>query len=186
MSSSKEARPPVIHWFRKDLHLADNPALSEAAESGRPVAAAYILEDGDSDPWPPGGAGRWWLHHSLASLDNSLRKLGNRLILRRGRPREILPELARETGAEAVHVARLAEPYARELDGEVDDLLKPLGVRLRVFGGNLLFPPEKITTRKGGPFKVLRWSKALNRTTDITPGAKPGLVLLYVRKEGTV
>ena len=86
MSSSKEARPPVIHWFRKDLRLADNPALSEAAESGRPVATVYILEDGDSDPWPPGGAGRWWLHHSLASLDDSLRKLGNRLILRRGRP----------------------------------------------------------------------------------------------------
>ena len=186
MSSSQEARPPIIRWFRKDLRLADNPALLEAAESGRPVAAVYILEDGDLDPWTPGGAGRWWLHHSLASLDNSLRKLGNRLILRRGRPGEILPDLAHETGAEAVHVARLAEPYARELDREVDDLLKPLGVRLRVFGGNLLFPPEKITTRKGGPFKVLRWSKALNRTTDITPGAKPGLVLLYVRKEGTV
>ena len=154
MSSSKEARPPVIHWFRKDLRLADNPALLEAAESGRPVAAVYILEDGDSDPWPPGGAGRWWLHHSLASLDDSLKKLGNRLILRRGRPGEILPELARETGAEAVHVARLAEPHARELGGQVDDLLKPLGVRLRVFGGNLLFPPEKITTKKGDPFKI--------------------------------
>lgn len=141
MSSSKEARSPVIHWFRKDLRLADNPALLEATESGRPVAAVYILEDGDSDPWPPGGAGRWQLHHSLASLDNSLIKLGNQLILRRGRPGEILPELARETGATAVHVARLAEPHARELDGEVDDLLKPLGVKLRVFNGNLLFPP---------------------------------------------
>ena len=154
MSSSKEARPPVIHWFRKDLRLADNPALSEAAEAGRPVVPVYILEPVESDPWPPGGAGRWWLHHSLSSLDNSLRKLGNRLILRRGRPGDILPELAREVGAEAVHVARLAEPHARELDGEVDELLKPLGVRLRVFGGNLLFAPGKITTKKGDPFKV--------------------------------
>lgn len=154
MSSSTEARPPIIHWFRKDLRLADNPALAEAAESGRPVVAVYVLEPADSDPWAPGGAGRWWLHHSLLALNNSLMNLGNRLVLRRGRSRDILPELARETGATAVHVERLAEPRATELDAEIENLLKPLGVKLRVFGGNLLFPPEEIKTKGGGPYKV--------------------------------
>lgn len=154
MSSSTEARSPIIHWFRKDLRLADNPALAEAAKSGRPVVAVYILKPADSDPWAPGGAGRWWLHHSLLALDNSLRNLGNRLVLRRGRSRDILPELARETGATAVHVERLTEPRATEIDAEIENLLKPLGVKLRVFGGNLLFPPEEIKTKGGGPYKV--------------------------------
>ena len=45
MTRYREAIRPVIHWFRKDLRLADNPALLSAAESGHPVLAVYILED---------------------------------------------------------------------------------------------------------------------------------------------
>lgn len=175
MSSSTEARPPIIHWFRKDLRLADNPALAEAAESGRPVVAVYILEPADSDPWAPGGAGRWWLHHSLLALDISLMNLGNRLVLRRGRSRDILPELARETGATAVHVERLAEPRATEIDAEIENLLKPLGVKLRVFGGNLLFPPEEIKTKGGGPYKVFTpfYKACLRQAPPDSPTSPP-------------
>ena len=60
---------PVIFWFRRDLRLADNIALSRAADSGRPIIPVYIVDSQDV-----GGASRWWLHHSLAGLDKALRE----------------------------------------------------------------------------------------------------------------
>ena len=79
MTRYREFIRPLIHWFRKDLRLTDNLALSSAAESGHPVLAVYILEYGDSDLWAPGAASRWWLHHSLKSfLEQSAVEYGSR------------------------------------------------------------------------------------------------------------
>ncbi|MYI73524.1 MAG: deoxyribodipyrimidine photo-lyase [Candidatus Dadabacteria bacterium] len=154
MSQAKETANPIIHWFRKDLRLLDNPALAEAGKSARPVVPVYILEDADSDPWPPGGASRWWLHNSLLALNRSLEARGNRLILRRGQPKEILQNLVTETGATTVHVTRLTEPHAIEVESEVRTVLNNLGAKLKVFDGNLLFPPESVRTKNGEPYKV--------------------------------
>ena len=118
------------------------------------MLAVYILEDGDSDPWAPGGASRWWLYHSLKALNESLKTLGNRLILRRGRPQEILRELVKETDAVTVYCNRLAEPHAIKVDSQLIDILNKLGARFRVFDGNLLFPSGSVRTKNGEPYKV--------------------------------
>ncbi|MXZ13169.1 MAG: deoxyribodipyrimidine photo-lyase [Candidatus Dadabacteria bacterium] len=154
MTRYRESIRPVIHWFRKDLRLTDNPALSSAAESGHPVLPVYIFESGDSDPWAPGGASKWWLHHSLKALDQSLETLGNRLILRRGRPQEVLLELVTETGATAVYCNSLTEPHVIKVDSELERILNKLGTGFRALDGILLFPPESITTKNGKPYKV--------------------------------
>ena len=145
---------PVIHWFRKDLRLTDNPALSSAAESGHPVLAVYILEYGDSDPWAPGGASRWWLHHSLKALDQSLKTLGNRLILRRGQPQKVLRKLVTETGATGVYCTSLTEPHAIKVDSELKNIFNELGAEFRAFDGNLIFPPESVMAKNGNPYKM--------------------------------
>ena len=75
---------PAIVWFRQDLRLADNPALHRAVESGAAVIPLFILEDGSDGVRAPGGAARWWLHHSLESLGQSLAKAGAPLVLRKG------------------------------------------------------------------------------------------------------
>ena len=78
------AQPPIILWFRRDLRLADHPALSAAAATGAPVIPLYILDDETPGAWRLGGASRWWLAGSLRALDKDLRAAGSRLILRRG------------------------------------------------------------------------------------------------------
>ena len=50
-----------LMWFRQDLRLRDNPALTAAANSG-PILPVYILDDTNSAPWQLGAASRWWLH----------------------------------------------------------------------------------------------------------------------------
>ena len=92
------AQTPVILWFRNDLRLADHPALQAALGTGRPVVPIYVLDDEAAGSWAMGGAARWWLHHSLSALAESLRARGSFLVLRRGRSEENHPFPGRGTG----------------------------------------------------------------------------------------
>ena len=44
--------------------------------------------------WAPGGASRWWLHHSLVALGKEISQKGGRLVVRRGDSRKLLYWLA--------------------------------------------------------------------------------------------
>jgi deoxyribodipyrimidine photo-lyase len=140
-------------WFRLDLRLSDHPALHEAAKRG-PAIPVFIHDPGSEGAWAPGGASRWWLHHSLAALDAELRKKGSRLILREGDSLEALRGLIRETGATAVHWSRRYEPAVEARDRRIDAALRQEGVRVEVFNAALLFEPESIRTGSGGPYQV--------------------------------
>ncbi|MDR3536231.1 MAG: deoxyribodipyrimidine photo-lyase, partial [Acetobacteraceae bacterium] len=144
---------PVIVWFRNDLRLADHAALQAALASGHPVLPTYIL-DTDPAPWPRGAATRWWLHHSLAALDASLRVRDAGLVLRRGPTAREIARLAAETGATAVFTAAGVEPAARQCDHLTAEALQQAGVTLHRVRTALLFPPEAIRTGSGGPYGV--------------------------------
>ena len=77
---------PIIVWFTHDLRLSDHAALSAVAASGHPLLPVYILDDDTPGDWAMGGASRWWLEQSLASLQAGLKDRSGRLILRRGNP----------------------------------------------------------------------------------------------------
>ena len=98
---------PQLLWLRRDLRMADNPALYEAAKAG-PIIPVFVLDDERAKTHAYGGASRWWLHNSLASLAKSLEAKGSRLILRRGDAVEVLTSLAAETGASVADVIVLA------------------------------------------------------------------------------
>ena len=137
---------PALLWLRQDLRLSDNPAL--AAVSGRPVLPVFVLEDG---PWAPGGAARWWLHHSLAALARDLAALGAPLLLLRGDAREVIPDLARRIGAAEVHAGRQTEPAARARDKATHEALAAAEIRLVLHGSLLLHEPHRVRTGTGKP-----------------------------------
>src|SRR5512138_94764 len=143
---------PAIVWFRQDLRLADNPALAAAAARGGPVLPVYILDDGG--PWAPGGAARWWLHHSLASLAKALASRGAPLCLRRSGAEEVLPKLARDAGAGAVFWNRCFEPHAVARDTRLKQRLTEHGLEVRSFNGSLLVEPWDLKTGTGEAYKV--------------------------------
>jgi deoxyribodipyrimidine photo-lyase len=145
---------PVIVWLRRDLRLADHPALAAAAEAGVAVLPVFILDDEGPGAWRPGGASRWWLGRSLAALAAALEAKGSRLILRRGDAVVTLLALARDTQAQAVYFTRGYEPHAVRQESELADALCETGVACRRFGGHLLAEPEAVRTRSGEPFKV--------------------------------
>ncbi|MET3762584.1 deoxyribodipyrimidine photo-lyase [Sphingomonas sp. UYEF23] len=138
----------VLLWLRRDLRLADQPALLAAIEDGA-VIPVYILDDDTPKHYAMGGASRWWLHHSLESLDAALRAKGSRLILRRGVCDVELAKLAEETGAKRVHAIRHFEPWWRNAERAVAKRLD-----LACHDGNYLAPPSSVTTGSGGQYKI--------------------------------
>lgn len=139
---------PVLLWFRQDLRLSDQAALAAATQEG-PVIPVYVLDDSVPRSWKMGGASRWWLHHSLASLDESLRRKGSRLILRRGNSAGVLAALAAETGATKVHALGHYEPWWRQAQKAVAGR-----VDLHLHDGTLLLPPGAVRTGAGGMYRI--------------------------------
>jgi deoxyribodipyrimidine photo-lyase len=166
---------PIIVWFRNDLRLSDHPALSAAAESGAPILPLYILDDATAGRLRMGGASRWWLNFSLASLDNDLKSRGGALCLRQGKAPEILAALLAETGASAIHVTRGYEPWEPELEKAVSQVCRTSGAEFRAFGGRLLFEPEAITTGDGKPYRVFTpfWKACLAADPPRIPLPQP-------------
>jgi deoxyribodipyrimidine photo-lyase len=145
---------PVIVWFRDDLRLADNPALSHGAKSGRPVVAVYILDE-TPGVRPLGGASRWWLDKSLRSLaDDIASGLGGRLILRRGPASAILNALIAETGATSVFWNRVYDAGAIMRDKAIKSSLAASGLICASFNAALLNEPWTVTKADGGEFRV--------------------------------
>lgn len=141
-----------ILWFRRDLRLSDQAALSGAAAEGS-VIPVYILDDETPKHRKMGAASRWWLRHSLASLDESLRDKGSRLILRRGESAAILAELAENAGANAIHALRHYEPWWRNAERDLKDRLGQ-NASLHLHDGNYLMPPGSVTTGSGDPYRI--------------------------------
>ena len=137
---------PVILWFRQDLRLADNPALTAAVRSGRPVIPVYIHVNAEEGRWPLGGAAAYWLHHALLSLSNTLKQqLGSRLLLLSGESSlDQLLQVIMETGATALYFNRVYEPWKITRDTLIAEVLSENGVEVCSFKGVVLFEPLEV------------------------------------------
>ncbi len=164
---------PLLVWLRQDLRLVDNPALAEAAAGGRPVVPVFIFDE--AGDWVPGGASRWWLHHSLASLAKDLAARGSRLILRRGPSAKVLDALIAETGAAGVHWNRRYEPSSVARDAGIKKSLEARGLVAKSFNAGLLFEPLTIRNKAGAPYRVFTqfWKTCLASAEPPLPVKAP-------------
>ncbi|HEX7459725.1 MAG TPA: deoxyribodipyrimidine photo-lyase [Acidimicrobiales bacterium] len=152
----------VVLWFRRDLRVADHPALLTAADEararGRPVVPLFVVDDGLM-----AGAGanrRAYLARTLAALDDSL---GGTLTLRRGRPEDVVPAVAAEVGASTVFATGDCAPYGRRRDARVVAALDDGGRTLARVGSPYAVSPGRVRSGAGGPFRVFtpfrhRWA----------------------------
>lgn len=143
----------AIVWLRRDLRLADNPALVAACQH-EAIVPAYIHAPDEQAPWQPGGAQRVWLHFSLQALDQALRALGSRLVIRQGKSLEILEKLVEETGARAVYWNRFYEPTVIARDRRIKQALRDSGITAQSYNAALLCEPWQIATQACDPYKV--------------------------------
>jgi deoxyribodipyrimidine photo-lyase len=151
----------AIVWYRRDLRVADHPALLDALDAADEVVPVFILDDRLLFGRTSGANRRAFLHGALGALDADLRERGGRLFFGRGRPLRVLRDALRETGASSVWCTRDLTPYARRRDERVGRALDHLGIEFHQRPGNYLTDPDRIATEAGSPFRAFTpFSKA--------------------------
>jgi len=145
-----------IMWLRRDLRLADNPALLAArdAAAGGSVVPVFVL---DPALWKPSGQPRQaFLVGCLNDLNEAM---DGHLVVRSGDPVTVLPELATELGANSVHIATDCGPYGRRRDEAVRAALTD--AELVTTGSAYAVYPGRVTKPDGTPYRVFTpFSKA--------------------------
>ena len=144
----------VIHWFRRDLRILDNVALSEAAKRAEQVIPVFVFEDAFCNGPDVGAARLTFLLQSVESLRKNLVELGHQLVIRRGKAEAILPALCLELEAQAVFANKRYEPYAQRRDERVTSALLNVGVGFELFKDAVVWEESEILTQAGKPYTV--------------------------------
>ncbi|KAJ6841162.1 cryptochrome-1 [Iris pallida] len=176
-SSSKS-----IVWFRRDLRVEDNPALSAGVRAGE-VVPLFIWAPEEEGHYYPGRVSRWWLSQSLRHLDSSLRSLGASLLTKRSLDTaSTLLHVLQSTNATNLFFNHLYDPLSLVRDHRLKELLTAQGINVRSFNADLLYEPWEVNDDNDLPFTTFApfWNKCLSMPYDpsapmlppkrITPG----------------
>jgi deoxyribodipyrimidine photo-lyase len=134
-----------IWWIRRDLRLTDNAALHAALTAGATLPV-FIL-DPTFDNLSP--RRRNFLYAGLSSLDKELRKRNSYLVIRRGKPVDVLRRLFDELKAEIIYAEEDFTPYARKRDTLIQKILP-----LNLIQGQTVHHPKSVLKQDGRPYTV--------------------------------
>ena len=175
----------LLHWFRRDLRVEDNTALSRAARDADEVVPVFVLDDHYAEDPNVGPARFRFLRESLADLERAIVARGGRLLVRPGPAARALPELLRETGAGGVYANFEIGPYPERRDRETRAAVEHAGAAFRLFPDALLVEPDAIATERGDPYTVYspfakKWLAAEKRAPEPPPERLAGMPLRSV------
>jgi len=158
----------TIVWFREDLRLEDNLAISSSEGS---CLALYLWAPQEEGGWEYGGASRCWLHAALEDLERQLRERGGQLVIVDASESSSLYELQRFVKLYSVRRVvwnRRYEPAAVKRDTDMKRILRAEGVEVQSYNGRLLHEPTKVVNQSGRPFQVFTpfWKHCLQKTVE--------------------
>jgi deoxyribodipyrimidine photo-lyase len=135
-------------WFRRDLRLADHPALVAAASTGLPVVPLFVVDPAFA---AAGAPRRAYMNLALRQLDESM---NGALVFRHGDPADIVPQFAAEVDAATVFVTRDYGPYGRRRDAVVADRLRAAECSLVGRETPYVVAPGTIVKDDGNPYAM--------------------------------
>jgi deoxyribodipyrimidine photo-lyase len=139
----------AVVWFRRDLRVRDQPTFLAAADGAARGLALFVLDPALLEP--SGAARRTMLFRCLRALDESL---GGRLLVVRGAPADVVPQVAAAVEAAQVHVGADFGPYGRARDEAVEKALAEQGRALVRTGSPYAVAPGRVTKPDGTPYRV--------------------------------
>ena len=166
MNSQKEIS---IFWFRRDLRLNDNAGLYHALRSGYPVLPLFIFDEDILSKLEDKKDRRVdFIHHQLQILRNQLKELGSDLAVLHGIPIEAYQKLLSEYEIKAVFTNHDYEPYAKERDNKIEQLLKENGADFSTYKDQVIFEKDEILKDDGKPYTVYtpyskKWKAKVNQ-----------------------
>jgi deoxyribodipyrimidine photo-lyase len=157
-----------VFWFRRDLRLDDNAGLYHALKENRPVLPIFIFDRHILDELEDKNDRRVeFIHMALEDLQQTLLKNNSTLDVRYGYPAVIYKQLVQEYAIEKVFTNHDYEPYVRERDSTIADLLKESGISFHGYKDQLIFEKNEVMKDDGKPYTVFtpyskKWKAALN------------------------
>lgn len=156
----------AVFWFRRDLRLFDNVGLHQALQSGLPVMPLFIFDRNILDELPRKDARVHFIHQQVVAMNEELQEKGTRLQVEYGEPLEVWKSLLERYNVKQVFTNSDYEPYARDRDAKVAELLEGQGIPFRSFKDHLLVEPGQVLKDDGTPYTVFtpfskRWRAVL-------------------------
>lgn len=162
-------------WFRRDLRVHDNAALSDALQRCAYVHCVFVLDRAILDGLPRADRRVEFIRETLGELDADLRKLAGKpgagLIVLHAVAQEAIPILALELGVQAVFTAHDYEPQAIARDCAVEAALGAQGIAFATVKDHVIFERREVLTQVGNPYGVFTpYMRAwLARLGDVPP-----------------
>lgn len=145
----------TIFWFRRDLRLEDNTGLYYALQQEENVLPLFIFDKKILDKLEDKSDARVdFIHQQILSIHQELAKKGSSILIKYGEPEQIYRELAEEFDIQAVYTNRDYEPYAKERDRKIEELLKEKNIPFLTFKDQVIFEPGEILNGSGEFYKV--------------------------------
>lgn len=161
----------VLVWYRNDLRIHEQAALSAALADGRPVRALYLVCHGQWDLHEVAPLRRWYVLESLRELGESLGRLGVPLDIVDAHDFRSVPSvLGKYLTRHKVGKVFVGREYPRnELDRDRACAAEAAakGVEMQGFDHGVLVPPRLLSTGQGTPYTVFTpyrraWQKWLD------------------------
>lgn len=157
--------PLVIHWFRRDLRLTDNVALTKALTSGFKVLPIFIFDSEILHLLEPEDNRVSFIYTALLRINEQLSLSGSGIQIFHGEPVEIFRTLSEQYPIEKVFFNHDYEPYARSRDESVQSVLNEKGIEVISCKDQVIFEKGEILTNEGQPFTVFtpysrKWKEA--------------------------
>lgn len=145
----------TIFWHRRDLRLEDNAGLFHALKAGRPVLPLFIFDKHILDKLEDKDDARVsFIHEYLTKIHQQLQDLGSSILVKIGNPLEVWQEIIANHQVEAVFTNRDYEPYAKERDAAVKDVLQNKGIEFHDFKDHVILEAGEVLKKDGTPYTV--------------------------------
>jgi deoxyribodipyrimidine photo-lyase len=161
-----------IHWFRRDLRLNDNAALYHALQSGFPVIPIFIFDTNILDELKETEQFTedrrvQFIYTEIIRLKKELNELDSDLLVYYGKPLDIWKDIVKNYPVKSVFTNHDYEPYARERDKEISDLLRQKNISLKTYKDQVIFEKDEVVKNDGTPYTVFtpysrKWKEKLN------------------------
>ncbi len=159
-----------VFWFRRDLRLHDNHALFRALISGNPVLPVFIFDTEILDRLSTKTDARIsFIYAEIQKIKTELEKLGSSLKIFYTKPSGAFRDLTDQYQIQSVFANKDYEPYAKERDNEVVELLEKKDIPFNLYKDQVIFEEKEVLKDDGTPYTVFtpyskKWKQVFNET----------------------
>ncbi len=153
--TSQSGPKVAIFWHRRDLRLHDNAGLYHALRSGLPVLCLFIFDQNILSKLADKSDSRvTFIHDALLNMQADLKKYNSDMLVRYGTPDQVWQALMTEFEIGAVYTNDDYEPYARQRDNQIGELLKARDITFNTYKDQVIFEKTEIQTGQNIPYTV--------------------------------